>query len=191
MELKLVSFLAFSPSCNTFNRTIVELKLKLSVLSWQLIFAFNRTIVELKPFASYQILNYDRSFNRTIVELKQNNLQACPCFHPLLIGPLWNWNQKSPRQSRGVHLLLIGPLWNWNISDRRSSRSGRHPFNRTIVELKRKNVGKLRSKGNTFNRTIVELKPVKTLIRHIGLMLLIGPLWNWNYSMHINQTNLK
>jgi len=58
---------------DSFNRTIVELKLGTSSLRARLIQSFNRTIVELKPGAR-KTMRIGISFNRTIVELKRTLL---------------------------------------------------------------------------------------------------------------------
>ena len=57
-----------------FNRTILELKLRIYVVVIRINKTFNRTILELKfPSMSSKWLFY-YSFNRTILELKLNNM---------------------------------------------------------------------------------------------------------------------
>jgi len=58
-------------SVDTFNRTIVELKLCSYKYANAAFFPFNRTIVELKRVISVSAFIVLKPFNRTIVELKQ------------------------------------------------------------------------------------------------------------------------
>ena len=99
----------------SFNRTIVELKLILSLYHYDEIFAFNRTIVELKPSAEMiqAVKNY-LAFNRTIVELK-------PPIDVSIIDSQTTFN-------RTIVELKLEPS--------PSTTSTEETFNRTIVELK-------------------------------------------------------
>ena len=74
----------------SFNRTIVELKLKLGVESGAVHPAFNRTIVELKQNSTLKPSIKMLTFNRTIVELKQGKQSITHFDLGLLIEPLWN-----------------------------------------------------------------------------------------------------
>ena len=57
-------------SKESFNRTIVELKLNFVSHAFRALFTFNRTIVELKPRTANSAPDEALTFNRTIVELK-------------------------------------------------------------------------------------------------------------------------
>ena len=54
----------------TFNRTIIELKLRGHLRPHQFGRSFNRTIIELKPWDCYTQYGAVLPFNRTIIELK-------------------------------------------------------------------------------------------------------------------------
>ena len=98
------------------------------------------------------------SFNRTFMELKFDIEKPLLNFKYVLIVPLWNWN--------------------WGSEGRKGSR-GR--FNRTFMELKSITFREYIARIFCFNRTFMELKlwifkPSATV-----LLVLIVPLWNWNF----------
>ena len=75
---------------------------------------FNRTFMELKLQWRVLISSVIWRFNRTFMELKLDFKLEAVSVSPVLIVPLWNWNNFP--ESAVVHLLavLIVPLWNWN-----------------------------------------------------------------------------
>ena len=48
------------------------------------------------------------------MELKQVYFDKNPDKSFVLIEPLWNWNEKTPRKTPRKNAVLIEPLWNWN-----------------------------------------------------------------------------
>ena len=122
-------------------------------------YPFNRTIVELKLTGIGDGWFTENAFNRTIVELKLTKVvrRTAPSII-LLIGPLWNWNPASSYILLQVLYLLIGPLWNWNADVIHELVYCPLSFNRTIVELKPRNLRPSFWPPSAFNRTIVELK---------------------------------
>ena len=56
----------------TFNRTIIELKLRKNKMSLGRELAFNRTIIELKLSTEATCNKRLKAFNRTIIELKHD-----------------------------------------------------------------------------------------------------------------------
>ena len=74
----------------TFNRTIVELKLVFVNAYMKFGLTFNRTIVELKLFHRDGQGVGVIAFNRTIVELKPFQRLLVSLRFGLLIEPLWN-----------------------------------------------------------------------------------------------------
>ena len=74
-----------------FNRTIVELKRRITARAACEILTFNRTIVELKHFLTCKCGKVANAFNRTIVELKPASaVILSKSSLLLLIEPLWN-----------------------------------------------------------------------------------------------------
>ena len=105
-------------------------------LSYPWLERLNRTFMELKWHGEQLIRHRTRGLNRTFMELKFRDECGFLRLVPVLIEPLWNWNQYKIFYSGEYGTVLIEPLWNWNevCSD---------PFlvvilrlNRTFMELK-------------------------------------------------------
>ena len=78
IELKLPPLRPGRFFCMAFNRTIIELKLRMLMISQFPSGSFNRTIIELKRGRSdHGYLRRTAAFNRTIIELKPPNLREC------------------------------------------------------------------------------------------------------------------
>ena len=113
-----------------------------------------------------------------------------PCYSPVLIVPLWNWNAHQVRTARPgsrsnrtfmelkhrmgsmqylVFMVLIVPLWNWNRACSVSNFSMFCSSNRTFMELK--------------------LRFITLYI--LCLYVLIVPLWNWNLAEECRLTRGK
>ena len=48
------------------------------------------------------------------MELKRSTAQCSSGQAPVLIEPLWNWNERDGEARHGRGEVLIEPLWNWN-----------------------------------------------------------------------------
>ena len=80
------------------------------------------------------------------------------------------------------HLLpgvLIAPLWNWNVAALGVKRVD-VGFNRTFMELKRRDMDEASRCPIGFNRTFMELKRDFPTDLLPPTRVLIAPLWNWN-----------
>ena len=102
----------------TFNRTSVELKLKIGDVNGRVTKAFNRTSVELKHDHTNALTHKgEYAFNRTSVELK-----------PYITAALIRRGSHPPFNRTSVELKLSLLPMSARLSP---------PFNRTSVELKR------------------------------------------------------
>ena len=77
--------------------------------------------------------------------------------------------------------VLIVPLWNWNQLARDCFILS-FCFNRTFMELKSCCSYCSSIASTCFNRTFMELKSVLNPFWTVVLLVLIVPLWNWNYE---------
>ena len=62
---------------------------------------------------SYSEANYGS--NRTFMELKYEYKDGDINPLPVLIVPLWNWNEGNGIYVQDNIYVLIVPLWNWNV----------------------------------------------------------------------------
>ena len=99
----------------------------------------------------------------------------------VLIAPLWNWNIQGTEGIQGDIRVLIAPLWNWNRSICNGDRFN-ICSNRTFMELKCTQRKRIETQYRSSNRTFMELKSPHKAIVLWSIMVLIAPLWNWNYS---------
>ena len=73
-------------------------------------------------------------------------------------------------------------MWNWNEYARECAYALCAPFNRTNVELKWILLFMLTRFFQSFNRTNVELKSFLLISLRKIQLLLIEPMWNWNFT---------
>ncbi len=82
-----------------------------------------------------------------------------------------------------VAVVLIVPLWNWNFVTKSVDMSQYMCFNRTFMELKSLSRNPLVWLSTSFNRTFMELKFRWWRCWLLHFVVLIVPLWNWNYRL--------
>ena len=104
---------------------------------------------------------------------------------PVLIEPLWNWNRKEAeikakkQKSLNRTFVELKPFFNSPVF---KSNTG---LNRTFVELKHAFPIVDNIRAPCLNRTFVELKPHSALYRCPRVVVLIEPLWNWNFIFRV------
>ena len=160
--------------------------------------------MELKRLRRRQDFQTQKCFTRTFMELKLS-MQLCPfSVITVLLVPLWNWNGKDTlldNRSMPFYSYLYGIetedktgrfpygrefysyLYGIETSSSLNVSGSRCSFTRTFMELKPCLTGACISWYSRFTRTFMELKHYSLVYTELIYIVLLVPLWNWNYIL--------